>query len=670
MKAKTLKLLMLSLCAVFMVALSVIIFTKPTSAAAEPALNKTSRKILIGETYNLNIKNKIKGSKYVWTSSDKKIATVDSRGIVTAKKKGEATITCTITTKDKKQYVLDCKVTVIEPASFFRIKNKVSALNLGQTYDFDRIIPKSSNDKTTWSTSDPTIANPDKLGVVTALKEGTVTITGKTLSGKSDSVTFKVVDKDGIVTTQEELNELLESGVGKITIKTDEKVSFRIPRGNNENTNLVIDAPNAEVSNLSKFASVEIKQIAANSYYDYSVGNNIIVSGKQAKIVVGANAKVRIEAAGENTIIVVKNEGTIEEIVLAKGTELEITGSSDKPVPVVISEPDCKITSNIPLDVTAEAKAEINLLAGAEGTKIQVATEDAIPVIKGNITVEVKVGTGETKPVTGEPIPVVVPPISGGGGGGPVTPPVSSITFDAILDDISAISITTVNNNTYVMDGILLELMKLVMDDESKWKAIENRSVTDSGKTISISGTKGNSTKTLTITGGYFDGRSYTVKVEGGTVTIASSTSGKAVSIKKDSSRKLTIETVVSKAINYPIAQDILELVKSVDLTYKGKNYNFNLTELMRLKTLLANPNVTEFNTDNWKNITQMSVGNGILITGTKDSATKTVKFISDQVELATYTVTMTTSKITIKNSNNVTASINLGSSNVVISLN
>lgn|GEM_PF-1851761 len=669
MKAKTLKLLMLSLCAVFMVALSVIIFTKPTSAAAEPALNKTSRKILIGETYNLNIKNKIKGSKYVWTSSDKKIATVDSRGIVTAKKKGEATITCTITTKDKKKYVLDCKVTVIEPASFFRIKNKVTALNLGQTYDFDRIIPKSSNDKTTWSTSDPTIANPDKLGVVTALKEGTVTITGKTLSGKSDSVTFKVVDKDGIVTTQEELNELLESGVGKITIKTDEKVSFRIPRGNNENTNLVIDAPNAEVSNLSKFASVEIKQIAANSYYDYSVGNNIIVSGKQAKIVVGANAKVRIEAAGENTIIVVKNEGTIEEIVLAKGTELEITGSSDKPVPVVISEPDCKITSNIPLDVTAEAKAEITLLAGAEGTKIQVATEDAIPVIKGNITVEVKVGTGETKPVTGEPIPVVVPPISGGGGGGPVTPPVSSITFDAILDDISAISITTFNGNTYVMDGLLLDIVKLVMDDESLWKAIDERSVTDKGKTIRISGTKDSSTKTISITGGNFDGRSYTVKVEGGTFTITSA-GGNTVSIKKDSNKKLTIETAVADALNYPITKDIFNVIDSIGLTYKGKNYNFNLKELMELKTLLANLNVTEFNTDTWKNITQMPVGNGILITGTKGSATKTVKFISGQVELATYTVTMTTSKITIKNSNNVTASINLGSSNVVISLN
>ena len=673
MKAKTLKLLMLSLCAVFMVALSVIIFTKPTSAAAEPALNKTSRKILIGETYNLNIKNKIKGSKYVWTSSDKKIATVDSRGIVTAKKKGEATITCTITTKDKKKYVLDCKVTVIEPASFFRIKNKVTALNLGQTYDFDRIIPKSSNDKTTWSTSDPTIANPDKLGVVTALKEGTVTITGKTLSGKSDSVTFKVVDKDGIVTTQEELNELLESGVGKITIKTDDKISFKIPRGSNEQTNLVIDAPNAEVTNLSKFKSVEIKQIAENTYYDYAIGNNIVVSGKQVRIVVGVNAKVRIEAAGENTKIVVENDGVIEELVLAKGTELEITGSSKEPVPVVVTEPDCKIRSNVPLDVTASVKTELTLLEGAEGTKVQVETEDAIPVIKGNVTVEVTIGTGEdaeTKPVTGNPVPSY--PIPGGSGGGPVTPPVSSITINAILNDISAISITTVNDNTYTMDGLLLTLLKNVVNNNTIWKLIENESVTEQGKTISVTGTAGSTTKTLSISGGTFDGKSYTIDVSDSGVVTITSAGGRTVTISKSSDGKSLTFSGVKDAISSPVAGDALSLVKAFGLTYKSKNYSFNLLEMLVLKTLLTNPEITEFRAEPWKNITNRTwtVDNQVIkVSGVAGSSTKIVTFENGQFA-GNYTVTLTDEVLTVKDNNNVTASIALDTNKVTLSFN
>ena len=38
-------------------------------------------------------KLKISGSKFKWTSSNKKVATVSSKGIVTAKKKGKTTIT-------------------------------------------------------------------------------------------------------------------------------------------------------------------------------------------------------------------------------------------------------------------------------------------------------------------------------------------------------------------------------------------------------------------------------------------------------------------------------------------------------------------------------------------------------------------------------------------------
>jgi len=657
-----------------MIGLSAIMFSTKSSAAAEPELNKTSRNILIGETYNLNIKNKIKGSKYEWTSSNKKVATVNSRGIVTAKKKGEAIITCTITTKNNKKYVLNCKVTAIEPATFFRIKNKVTALNLGQTYDFDRIIPTHSNDKTTWSTSDPTIANPDKLGVVTALKEGTVTITGKTLSGKFDSVTFKVVDKDGIVTNQEELNELLESGVGKITIKTDEKVSFNIPRGSNEKTNLVIDAPNAEVINHSKFASVEIKQIAENTYYDYAIGNNVIVSGSQARIVVGVNAKIRIEAAGEDTKIVVENDGVVEEIVLAKGTELEIVGSSDEPVPVVINDDDCKIKSNVPLDITAYAKAEVTLLAGAEGTRVRVETEDAIPVIKGNLIVEVVIGTGEdteSKPIDGEPIPEDQQ--SGGGSGwSPVIPPIRSITIDAVLNDISAISITTVNNNTYSMDGLLLEILKSVMDNNNIWKAIENESVTEQGKTISITGTAGSTTKVVSITGGNFDGRSYTVDVANGTVTVTSTGSNRAVSIRKSADGKsLTLETSsVSDAVNFPITNDILALIRSIGLRYKNNNYSFNLQELVALKALLTNPEFTEFKADEWRNITRhtLTVDNQeVIITGSAGNPTKTVRFTGGQFA-GTYTVTITANEISVTNSNNVTASITLTTSNVRLS--
>ena len=167
-----------------------------TKAAAAPALTKTSRNILIGAEYDLNIRNKIAKSQYTWSSSNKKIATVDNWGIVKGVAKGSAVITCKIKTQAK-TYKLTCKVTIIKPASAIRINNKITELKLGEEYDVNRTLtPSSSNDKTTWTSSDPSIAAPDKNGKFTALKTGTVTITGKTLSGKKDSMTFTVVEEE------------------------------------------------------------------------------------------------------------------------------------------------------------------------------------------------------------------------------------------------------------------------------------------------------------------------------------------------------------------------------------------------------------------------------------------------------------------------------------------
>jgi len=234
------------------------------SAAATPTipkLTKTSADILEKASLDLNVKNKIKGSAYTWSTSNKKIATVDKKGIVKGVKKGTAVITCSVKAPAR-TYQLTCKVTIRKTATSVKINNKVTALNLGQAYDLNTTLkPSTSNDLITWTGSNKKIAVPDKNGRFTTLKTGTVKITAKALGGKSDSVTIKVVDKDGTVTTQEELMALLGSGVSLITIKTDAAIDFTIPHGTYKNTALVVDAPNAEVHNNGIFASVTIKNV-------------------------------------------------------------------------------------------------------------------------------------------------------------------------------------------------------------------------------------------------------------------------------------------------------------------------------------------------------------------------------------------------------------------------
>lgn len=384
-----------------MVALTAIVAVNNPSiniaeAASKPTISKKSRNILVGNKYNLNINNKVAKSTYKWRSGDDKIATVNNKGIVTAKKKGVVEIVCTINTPDNNTYRVKSKITVREPAMYFKIKNKVSALNLGQEYDLNRrMSPSYSNDKTTWTTSDDTIANPDSLGKFTALKEGEVTITGTTMSGKSDSVTFTVVDKEGIVTNQEELDVLVGSGAELVTIKTDKEVVLKVKGGKHLGQTLVVDAPNADIINRGVFKAIEIKQVKADTWYERAVGNLLKILDKDTRIVIASYAKVSIEVNEENAILRIENNGKIEEIIINKNSVLDMSGDSEENVPVIVNVPDIKITTSVPLDLVCNAKIELEVLPGAEKTTVKAANKDVIPTIIGDIIIKVEVGDEE-----------------------------------------------------------------------------------------------------------------------------------------------------------------------------------------------------------------------------------------------------------------------------------
>jgi hypothetical protein len=76
-----------------------------------PTLTEDELTLDVGELFDVNVENSIKGSKYKWTSSDKTIAKVTSTsGKITGLKQGEVIITCVITTPDKAVFVLTCSV--------------------------------------------------------------------------------------------------------------------------------------------------------------------------------------------------------------------------------------------------------------------------------------------------------------------------------------------------------------------------------------------------------------------------------------------------------------------------------------------------------------------------------------------------------------------------------
>ena len=152
-------------------------------------LNKTSLMIKKGKTTTLKATVKptnAGNTKVTWKSSNKKVATVTSKGKIKAKKAGTCVIT--VTTKDG-GYKAKCYVTVYNKD--VKVK-KVSLNKKSVTLDVDdkvtlkaKITPTGATNKNvTWKSSNKSIATVSSKGVVTAVGSGTCIITVKTKSGK------------------------------------------------------------------------------------------------------------------------------------------------------------------------------------------------------------------------------------------------------------------------------------------------------------------------------------------------------------------------------------------------------------------------------------------------------------------------------------------------------
>jgi len=154
------------------------------AAPTSVTLNKTAVTLGKGESYTLKAtpNSGAASLKKTWSSSNAKVATVDSNGKVTAKATGSATVTVkTFNGKTK-----SCKVTVkAAPASVTLNKTAVT-LGKGESYTL-KATPNSgaASLKKTWSSSNTKVATVDSNGKITAKATGTATITFKTFNGKT-----------------------------------------------------------------------------------------------------------------------------------------------------------------------------------------------------------------------------------------------------------------------------------------------------------------------------------------------------------------------------------------------------------------------------------------------------------------------------------------------------
>ncbi len=154
-----------------------------TVSAAVAGLNVSSKRIIMGTTYQFSLKNvdTTKVDSAVWKVNRKSVATVDQAGLVTPVAYGTTTVKCIVTYTSGAKATLSAKIYVRDRIASESVKITNLSLNsegyqemyVGSKLTLSKEVkPSDTNDTAYFSSLDTAVASVSSKGVITAKKAG------------------------------------------------------------------------------------------------------------------------------------------------------------------------------------------------------------------------------------------------------------------------------------------------------------------------------------------------------------------------------------------------------------------------------------------------------------------------------------------------------------------
>lgn len=318
------------------------------SAAAQPTLNATSKKIYIdgdytgkySDTFTLKVWNK-GDYRVTFASSDTKIATVTKwYGVVTAKAVGTATITATVSNKTTGKVVktLSSKVYVKKNADSVAFgslakfdqplvvgdKVKINVARKAGTVTAWKQADKTQiTDYTLWTSSNPEVATVDKWGTVKAIAAGETTISavamqteGKVATTAPATVKVTVVAKGITEVAQKTATKLVVTfGVAQDTDKVTKDTLLVTPADASKANPLVKSVTWSEdkkVATVELYLPLEDKVVYTVSVKDTESKKDFVASvGTVASITI-SNPATAVENVPTEVKTVLKDANGVE----------------------------------------------------------------------------------------------------------------------------------------------------------------------------------------------------------------------------------------------------------------------------------------------------------------------------------------------------------------------
>jgi len=168
---------------------------------AEIVISETNASLWVGDTKTITATTTpttANNTNVSWSSSDDKVATVSSKGVVTAKGQGTCTITCTAA--DGYGTKSTCEVTVKQQVTKIALSETTASLWVGnmKTITATASPTTASNTTVEWSSSDDNVATVSSEGIVTAKGQGTCTITCTAADGYGTKSTCEITIKQQV----------------------------------------------------------------------------------------------------------------------------------------------------------------------------------------------------------------------------------------------------------------------------------------------------------------------------------------------------------------------------------------------------------------------------------------------------------------------------------------
>ncbi len=325
-------------------------------------LNYATKSVTKNRTFTLKpvfTPSKPTNTKVTWTSSNTKIASVTSAGVVKGLKGGTAIITCK---SQEGGYVATCIVTVNEVMTSLKLNHSSYRLGIGKTVTLKATIKTNAatNQVLRWTSSNTSIATVNSKGKITAKKIGKCTIRVKATdgSGEQDSCTIYVVRAATSIRLNKAVVTVVEGRSVKLsaTIKPS-NVTYKTPTWSSSNKDVAIVDSSGRVtgfkvgvatikavtrdnSNKTAYCIVKvIKEVAASSV-TVSTKDMTMIKGQTGTVSVSiqpSNSTDSVTYSSDNrAIATVTNKGKITARTPGIAT-ITITTSSGKQATVNVT---------------------------------------------------------------------------------------------------------------------------------------------------------------------------------------------------------------------------------------------------------------------------------------------------------------------------------------------